>query len=195
MPVTASVQEGSAHGRFQPFHNGHLEYILAAKARCEFLWIGITKYETTPSSLTLLGLPREHPHNNPLTYYERIRIISDVLKDEGVSPGAFGFVPFPIETAENLHMFLPTSIPCFTTICEPWNEKKIEVLIDCGYKVEVLWRKDKLISGSSIREMIMAGRSEWRELVPEGTARMLELLDLAARLRLLHEHPSTDGSR
>jgi cytidyltransferase-like protein len=60
--------QASAHGRFQPFHNGHLEYILAAKERCDFLWIGITKFEiftTTP-----LGRQRERPENNSLTYFE-----------------------------------------------------------------------------------------------------------------------------
>ncbi|TMK95420.1 MAG: hypothetical protein E6G42_02925 [Actinobacteria bacterium] len=30
------------HGRFQPFHNGHLEYLRGAAARCDELFVGIT---------------------------------------------------------------------------------------------------------------------------------------------------------
>ena len=38
-------EQGSVHGRFQPPHNGHLEYILAAKVQVKFLWIGIARYD------------------------------------------------------------------------------------------------------------------------------------------------------
>ncbi len=43
---------GMIHGRFQPFHNGHLEYLLAALERCETLIIGITTDHATPSAWT-----------------------------------------------------------------------------------------------------------------------------------------------
>ena len=33
---------GMVHGRFQPFHVGHLEYALTALHRCEHLIVGIT---------------------------------------------------------------------------------------------------------------------------------------------------------
>ena len=38
------VALGMIHGRFQPFHNGHLEYMVAAAARCTRLAVGITRY-------------------------------------------------------------------------------------------------------------------------------------------------------
>ncbi len=50
-----SFAEGCVHGRFQPFHNGHLEYVLAAQSRCAFLWVGITKYDIDVSELSPLG--------------------------------------------------------------------------------------------------------------------------------------------
>src|SRR5260221_14629179 len=79
-----TLATASVHGRFQPFHNEHLEYVLAAKAKCDFLWIGITKYDTTPSEFTPLGRPRERPENNPLTYFERISIVSESLIEAGL---------------------------------------------------------------------------------------------------------------
>jgi hypothetical protein len=80
------VAEASAHGRFQPFHNEHLEYVLAAQSLCDFLWIGITKYDVTSTDLNPLGAVRERPENNPLTFFERAHVIRESLIDAGV-PG------------------------------------------------------------------------------------------------------------
>ena len=182
--------QASAHGRFQPFHNGHLEYVVAAKDRCAFLWIGITKFDITPSALNPLGAPREQPANNPLTYFERVQIITAALEEAGIDRTTFAFIPFPIETPLSLPAFLPTTIPCFTTICEEWNRRKIVVLRDAGYDVRILWEREKTISGSAIRAAILANDPSWRTLVPPSVARELEALNIAARLRLLESHSS-----
>ena len=42
MTVGAAVDIAVIHGRFQPLHIGHMEYLLAGKERCELLIIGIT---------------------------------------------------------------------------------------------------------------------------------------------------------
>lgn len=177
------VAEASAHGRFQPFHNDHLEYVLAAQRLCDFLWIGITKYDVTSTDLNPLGAVRERPENNPLTFFERAHIIRESLIDVGVSAAAFGFVPFPIETPQRLHSFMATSVTCYTTICEQWNRDKIEVLKAHGYDVRVLWdRPEKKISGAAVRRDIIEGGSGWRSMVPAATARAVEQLDLRNRL-------------
>jgi nicotinamide mononucleotide adenylyltransferase len=176
--------EGSAHGRFQPFHNEHLEYVLAARRECRFLWIGMTKYdldlETSP-----LGRDREKPENNPLTYYERIAIIREALTDCGVAPETFNFIPFPIEHPHKLKQFLSTAVPCFTTICEDWNREKIKVLEGEGYVVKVLWEREKKVTGRDVRERIIRGDHAWREMVPSATARAVERLNIQDRLRRL----------
>ena len=180
------IPVGSVHGRFQPFHNEHLEYVLAAKKRCGFLWIGITKHDITSADLNLLGAHRELPQNNPLTFFERVEMIREALLDAQVSPGEFSFTPFPIEMPAHLPNFLPNVIPCFTTICEEWNRRKIKVLMDLGYSVEVLWeRESKAITGSIIRGHLVEGSSDWRSMVPPATAKAIDRLDLGARLRAL----------
>jgi nicotinamide-nucleotide adenylyltransferase len=186
--IDPPARYGSAHGRFQPFHRGHLAYVLAAKANCEFLWIGITKYDVTPAAMNPLGTHREQPANNPLTYFERVEMIALALEEERISRSAFSFIPFPIETPTSLPAFLPTTIPCFTTICEEWNRRKIDVLRDAGYEVRVLWEREKEISGALIREAMIRGDESWRDLVPPAVARSLDRLDIAARLRKLHHH-------
>jgi cytidyltransferase-like protein len=175
--------EASAHGRFQPFHLGHLEYILAAKEACDFLWIGITKYDITPGTLNPLGTKREHPASNPFTYFERLKMITAALIQAGVSREAFGFIPFPIETPVHLPAFLPLYVPCFTTICEPWNREKIAVLQQAGYSVHVLWDRAKTISADTIRQAILNGDDGWRKLVPNAVAEALDEMNPAERVR------------
>lgn len=177
---------GSVHGRFQPLHNEHLEYILAAKKECEYLWIGITKYDIAPTEATPLGSQRERPENNPFTYFERINIIAESLLHAGVPRANFGFIPFPIETPNRLPEFLPLDISCFTTICEAWNEEKIRILRALGYEVIVLWeRQHKGITGAVIREKILSGDHLWEEMVPPATRKWVETLSIRDRLMRL----------
>jgi nicotinamide mononucleotide adenylyltransferase len=176
-------ESGSVHGRFQPFHNDHLEYLLAAKKECGFLWIGITKFDTAPTEATPLAAIRERPENNPFTFFERINIIMESLVDAGVGKGDFGFVPFPIETVNKLPEFMPLEIPCFTTICEPWNKEKIRVLTTLGYEVKVLWERDtKTITGAAIREDIIDGGTKWEGMVPVATRKWVGRLNIRERL-------------
>jgi nicotinamide mononucleotide adenylyltransferase len=181
--MTSIFPVASAHGRFQPLHNEHLEYLRAAKGRCEFLWIGITMPDITPLHLNPLGRHRERADANPLTYFERISIITEALVDLGIARTTFDFVPFPIETPPSLNNYVPTNIPCLTTVCEPWNREKIAVLESVGYSVHILFeRQEKKVTGFEIRRRVMEGDATWRELVPTATARAIERLDLRSRL-------------
>lgn len=165
-----------------------MEYARAAKERCEFLWIGITKYDITPIEANPLARARERPDHNPLTYFERITIIAEALVECGVPRSSFGFVPFPIETPVRLPAFMPTVILCFTTIREPWNREKIHVLQSHGYQVIVLWeRPEKLITGGFIRDDIVSGGTRWKSMVPPATVRAAERLNLKERLKQLRE--------
>src|SRR2546425_13306123 len=177
--VQRKYEVASAHGRFQPLHNEHLEYLLAAKKNCEFLWIGITMPDITPLHLNPLGRYRERPDANPLTYFERISIITEALSDLGITKTTFDFAPFPIETPPSLNNYLPTGIPCLTTVCEPWNREKIAVLESLGYSVTILFEREaKQITGLEIRRRVMEGDETWRDLVPPATARFIDRLDL-----------------
>lgn len=178
--------QGSAHGRFQPLHNGHLEYLLAAKQRCDFLWIGLTQYNTRSLEVSRADLHRAVPFNNPLTYFERVEIIAEALPAKGISRDEFAIVPFPIEEPELLRDFLPTRIPVYTTVYDDWNRYKVQLLRQRGYRVAVLYeREDKVYRGTEVRRKILNGCSEWRTLVPPATARAVKRLELQKRLSAL----------
>src|SRR6266446_4753274 len=163
------VPVGCVNGRFQPPHNGHLEYIKAAKDCCDFLWIGITQYDLLKKKDCVVAPHRSEASANPLTYYERIGLLSKMLLAEGIADNSFGFVPFPIDDPDHLSQFVPTDVICFTTIYEEWNREKIQLLEDRGYNVRVLWERKldaKLFSGGKIRDAIRKGDSKWEKSVP-----------------------------
>lgn len=180
------VAEGSIHGRFQPFHNEHLEYALTALDHCSFLWIGLT--EPFPDSPTLEGpAHRLGTTANPLTYHERQFMITRTLVAEGVSPEHFTFTPFPIRSPELLPHYLDPEITCFTTINDDWNQKKVDALNTAGYPVEILWERKKKMESSTIRSLLLENDDRWRDLVPSSVASFLDEIDLPSRLRDLQD--------
>ena len=104
---------GCVHGRFQLFHNDHLAYVQAAKQMVKFVWIGIAKFDIAASDANPLGRDRDRPENNPLTYFERITMISEALTEAGMRKDEFGFVPRPIETRLRLSEFMPPVDSCY----------------------------------------------------------------------------------
>jgi cytidyltransferase-like protein len=175
--------EGSVHGRFQPFHLGHAEYVAAAADRCDFLWIGITQPEVT----RLQGDASQPPHryhldDNPLTYWERVRVIEAAVLGH-LEREHFVIVPFPIERPEALHNYVPLDATAYTTVYDEWNRRKIEVLTSLGYAVEVLWeREDKTYGGSEVRRLMRLGDPTWRGLVPAAATQALDDLGVPKRL-------------
>lgn len=176
----------SVHGRFQPLHKGHLEYLLAAKDLCDFLWVGVTQFDVSSLQRSPHDVHREDPLNNPLSYFERVEMVTEVMTEAGLGREEFGVTPFPVDRPASFANFLPTSIPVITTICEPWNEYKVKLLRDSGYEVIVLWTRDfKAYEGVDVRNRIKLGDASWKELVPPATARIVEKYDLAGRLQKL----------
>ena len=174
---------GSAHGRFQPLHKGHMEYLLAAKERCDHLWVGITQYNVRSLSDNPVDPHRTRPQDNPLTYFERVQIIREAFAEEGITEEQFGILPFPIETPQLLRDFLSTDVPVFTTVYDDWNRHKIRVLREAGYEVITLWERDeKEYKGTEVREKIMNGDPSWEGLVPPATVRAVRAYNVRERL-------------
>ncbi len=175
---------GCVHGRFQPPHLEHLEYIEEALNRCETLIIGITQPNT--ESLDACGLDphRAIPSENPLTYEQRCECIRAVLVAKGVSPSRFYFMKFRIDNPDELVKVLSKSVVCYTTIRNSWNINKINVLTSRGYIVEVLWDKqdEAAITGTEIRQRIRLKNPSWKDLVHPVVAESLEAMGAIAKI-------------
>lgn len=171
------VPFGSIHGRFQPFHNAHLAYALSALGRAHRIYVGLTRV-LTESSISAEAAPHRFEElENPLTYYQRARVITSALTEAGISPSKFEIGPFPIEVPKRLKEFWPMELPCFTTNVAAWNQTKISILRDEGYQVVTLddlkLTNVAVNSGSEIRKRFRAGDQSWHDFVPTGTARRI----------------------
>lgn len=178
---------GVIHGRFQQLHNGHMEYLLAGKSRCNRLIIGITNYTGNSSNqrITNIDSHRLTSDANPFTYFERMEMIIIAMEEAGICRDEFEIVPFPIETPEIIFNFVPKSAIFYMTIYDEWGRDKKRVLLELGVKVDVMWERSetqKPISGSLVREKIKKYES-WELLVPNAVFKYIKKNNLEERIR------------
>jgi hypothetical protein len=113
-------------------------------------------------------------------------MIHDALADAEVDPASFAFTPFPIDDLKQLPYFLPTAITCFTTICDSWNRRKIDLLSRAGYPVIVVReREPPQFRGGIIRDLLKRDDDAWTTMVPASVVRHLRALKIRDRLRFL----------
>jgi cytidyltransferase-like protein len=164
--ATREKKLGSIHGRFQPFHNGHLAYAIAALREVDVVYVGLTSVLSEPGIGRDVAPHRLEPASNPLNYFQRVEIIRAALISQGIGQDQFQIGPFPIEDPARLNEFWPLNLPCYTTVVDEWNKLKISELERNGYKVNVLENiiSDNTIvtTGTKIRQMIRSSDASWQ---------------------------------
>ncbi len=161
------------HGRFQPFHNGHLEYLRAAVGRCENLIIGLTNADPTQISEEATSQHRHLPESNPFTFFQRSVMIREVLIEEGIPLERTLIIPFPVHSPDRWRYYLPPNVVHYLRVFSPWEEAKVERLRQQGYCVEVLHPgAPKAVDATDVRRRMASGE-EWEELVPAAVARVI----------------------
>ena len=121
------IDTGVAHGRFQIFHKDHLKYLQAAKVRCRDLVVAITNPDPTLTKFDPADPGRSSPERNPLSYYERYRIITSALQGQGWGLEEFCIVPLPINFPDCSHYHVPLTATFFLTIYDDWGERTTAV--------------------------------------------------------------------
>ncbi|HEY4251088.1 MAG TPA: hypothetical protein VGM87_07800, partial [Roseomonas sp.] len=171
------VPFGSIHGRFQPFHNAHLAYAQAALRIAKRLYVGLTKILTEHQIGADVAPHRYEEMSNPLTYFQRVEIITQALTSEGIPRERFEIGPFPVEVPNRLSEFWPKKNLCFTTIVDDWNIEKIRTLKEEGYEVVVLddlnLKHLNIATGTEIRRLFRDKDQSWRLFVPSGVSSCL----------------------
>jgi nicotinamide mononucleotide adenylyltransferase len=181
------AEMGVVHGRFQVFHNDHLKYILAGKARCQHLVVGITNPDPVLTRDDPADPQRSDPASNPLTYYERYVMVREVLIEAGLTHSEFSIVPFPINLPELYRCYVPLDAIFYLTIYDDWGRRKLKQFQSVGLKTEVLWMRtlnEKGLRASDIRKRMATG-DVWEHLVPYQTARLMKSWDMPKRIREL----------
>lgn len=179
------VRYGMVHGRFQPFHRGHLNYTLAALKRSEQLIVGITNPDPSVICEEGADADRHRPEANPFTFFERQWMIRAALGETCVDLNRVSMVPFPIHHPERWGYYCPKETLHFIRVFSEWESEKVSRLHQAGWPVEILdVGATKEASGSQVRRCLAQGAG-WEDLVPPGVASVLLEIDASERLKRL----------
>jgi nicotinamide-nucleotide adenylyltransferase len=161
------------HGRFQPFHNGHLEYLRGAAERSDEVWIGITNPDPARIKPEPSDPVRHLPESNPYSYAERLLMVKAAAADLGLDPARVHVIPFPVNEPELWDAYVPPDVTQYLRLFSEWGGTKLERLREAGYEVVILDQgTEKQISGTDVRTALVEG-GDWISLVPPGVGAVL----------------------
>jgi nicotinamide-nucleotide adenylyltransferase len=181
---------GVIHGRFQILHNDHLKYLLAGKALCRHLVVGITNPDPLLAKKESSDPTRSDPLENPLTYYERHILVKEVLLQAGLDWRDFTIVPLPINLPERYQYYVPMDAVFFLSIYDDWGRRKLQYFESLGLRTHVLWEvptERKGISAVDIRQKMMADQP-WEHLVPTCVPPRMKAWGIPERLKRLQKN-------
>ena len=170
---------GVIHGRFQVLHNDHMKYLLAGKSLCKHLVVGVTNPDPTLVKEEQTDRHRSSDLANPLTYFERYRLLRAALAEAGVEWTDCSIVPMPISMPELYRHYVPLDAVFFLSIYDEWGRRKKGYFESLGLKVSP---DKKGISGSDVRLRMARGQS-WEDAVPNSVAVLLREWDIPERLK------------
>ena len=167
---------GMVHGRFQPFHLGHLDYAKKAAMRCEHLIVGITNPDPFEIEQEASSDHRHLAESNPYTYFQRAEMIRAALIDEGFDLRKVSLIPFSVHHPEKWPYYLPpaANVVQFIRVFSEWEQTKAERLREHGFTVEILDKgAPKEYAGVDVRGRMEAGDG-WKERVPPSVAEVIK---------------------
>lgn len=174
-PVGGRHARGMVHGRFQPFHRGHAEYIARAAARCEHLTVGITNAEPADAVPEAADGHRHLADANPFTYAEREAFVRVGCRELGVE---VAIVPFPISHPDRWHSYVLPGTVHLIRVFDAWGEAKVTRLRAGGATVEVVDEGTaKEISGHAVRAALRTG-GDLAQLLQPAVVAALDEFDL-----------------
>ncbi len=164
------MERGLYVGRFQPFHLGHLKAVNDCLDRVQELTIAIGSAQLN------------HEPNNPFTISERMLMIRTALTDAEIDPKRWQLIPILDARAHHawtswVEILVPkyeivfTNDPLTTRL---FREKHVTV-----EEISLLDRE--IYSATEVRRRI-AGNEDWKKLVPQSIARIIEKIDGISRI-------------
>jgi nicotinamide-nucleotide adenylyltransferase len=164
------------HGRFQPFHNGHLEYLAGAAERSDEVFVGITNPDPRRIKEEPSDPLRHLPESNPWSYVERLLMVKAAAVDLGLDPAGTHVIPFPVNEPELWPAYVPDGVTQYLRLFSEWGGTKLDRMREAGYEVVILDEgAEKELSGAEVRDALRSG-ADWESLVPPGVARVLREL-------------------
>ncbi|HDI23821.1 MAG TPA: nicotinamide-nucleotide adenylyltransferase [Thermoplasmatales archaeon] len=159
-------------GRFQPFHNGHLEAIKRFSKEFDKIVIGIGSSQYS------------YTKENPFTAEEREMMIRKTLENLGIKNIEIYFIP-DIHNYSRWVEHVESMVPKFDIVLAR-NPITLRLFKEKGYKVKrIPLFGGKNCHGKIIRKLIAEGK-DWRSLVPKEVAEIIEKIDGESRVKRLY---------
>ena len=174
------MKRGLFVGRFQPFHNGHLEVIKKILAEVDelIIIIGSSQYS--------------HKLDNPFTAGERIMMIRRAVEETGVEFSRIWIIPVP---DVHQHSLWVSQIICYSPkfdvvyANEPLTQR---LFTEAQFKVKSLpFIKRNFYSATEIRKRIL-NRENWEKLVPPSVSKFIKEINGETRLSDLNKTDKMD---
>lgn len=165
------------HGRFQPFHLGHAEYLRGAAERADELFVGITNPDPARVKPEAADPLRHLPESNPWSYADRLLMVKAAAADLGLDLAHVHVIPFPVNEPELWQAYVPDEVTQYIRLFSDWGGTKLDRFRAAGYDVVVLDEGvEKEVSGAGVRAAMRDG-GDWEALVPAGVARVIRSLE------------------
>ena len=154
-------------GRFQPFHNQHLEVLTALSQKFDRIIIGITNPDLNNLQEHVASQHRHTDNANPFSYESRVKIIKDSIADHPeLSAVEIEIIKFDLTDPASWQV--PTEAVFALRIFSPWEASKLTLFSDLGFKTLELPAPSIKLSASSIRVALEANDSSWENSVVHG---------------------------
>jgi nicotinamide-nucleotide adenylyltransferase len=170
--MTEKLIRGIMLGRFQPFHKGHLSLVKQILRDCDELIIAIGSAQYN------------YIFQDPFTAGERMLMIHRALSEAGTDLTKCYIVPI-INDENNARWLahLRSMVPHFDILFSGNQFVRTLVADDVKIKKPEFVSK-KYYNGTYIRKTI-AQKDNWRKLVPNGVAKIIEEIGGVARIKML----------
>lgn len=158
-------------GRFQPFHNGHLEIVKKILEEVDELVIGIGSAQES------------HTLENPFTAGERVLMVAKALASEGIPADRYYIIPITdvwnnAIWVDHVRALTPPFQRVYTN-----NPLAQRLFRERGFEVRSLPLIDRSrYSGTAVRAKMLSGE-DWRPLVPPRVADIVEQVRGVERIR------------
>ncbi|ELZ11393.1 nicotinamide-nucleotide adenylyltransferase [Natrinema thermotolerans] len=162
-------------GRFQPFHNGHLNMVKQIAEDVDELVLGIGSADDS------------HTVRNPFTAGERIMMITKSLVEYDLVTYAV-----PIEDLERNSVWVShvqSMSPDFD-VAYSNNPLVIQLFREAGIEIRQspMFNRD-VLEGSEVRERMITD-GDWQSLVPDAVVEVVEEMDGIERIQMVSDSDS-----
>ena len=158
-------------GRFQPFHLGHLDAVLFALARIDQL------------SICIGSSNKHNEKRNPFSAAERREMILSSIESSITNRIKIFNIP-DVDNHEKWTSEIDQIVPKYDVVFT--NDEFTKTLFEKHQinVIQVILKDREKFSGTNVRQLILDGKN-WQDLVPQGTRKVLNKINVADRLKNL----------